>query len=63
MRRIIEIEGVERKINKVTRKPYWITHAIVDDGTPCQGYGKDFDLDDKVEVFYHWGKIKMRKGK
>lgn len=42
-------------------KAYWRTHAVLDDGTEAVGFGKDFDLEDKVEVFYHYGQVKMRK--
>lgn len=45
----------------MSKKEYWRTYALLDDGTEATGYGKDFNLNDKVEVFYHWGVIKMRK--
>lgn len=61
MRTIIEIEGVEKKMSK-EGTPYWRTYAVVDDGTECIGFGKDFDLGDKVEVFFHKGIVKMKKG-
>ena len=61
MREIIEIEGVEEKVSK-EGTTYWRTYAVVDDGTECIGFGKDFDLGDKVEVFLHKGFIKMKKG-
>lgn len=60
MRTIIEIEGVEEKVD-TKGNTYWLTYAILDDGEEVIGYGKDFDLGDKVEVFFHFGKIKMRK--
>lgn len=61
MRKIIKIEHVEKRRGLINKEPYWRTHALLDDGTQAVGYGKDFDLGDKVEVFYHWGQIKMRK--
>lgn len=61
MRTIIKIEWVEPRKTAVGRKPYWRTHALLDDGTEAIGYGKDFDLGDKVEVFFHWNTVKMRK--
>lgn len=60
MRKILAIEHVEKRKNGVTGKEYWRTHAVLDDGTECIGYGKDFDLNDSVEVFLHKGIIKMR---
>ncbi len=60
MRTIIRIEHVEEKTDK-QGKTYWLTYAIVDDGTECIGWGKDFDLGDKVEAFFHYGQCKMRK--
>ena len=62
MRKIIKIENVEM-LKDDHNEPYWRTHAVVDDGTECVGFGKDFDLGDKVEVFHDskWDKVKMRK--
>lgn len=60
MRTIIKVEHVEEKQDKEGNL-YWRTHAVLDDGTEAIGYGKDFDLEDKVEVFYHWEQTKMRK--
>ncbi len=62
MRKIIEIEGVEEKVSK-EGTTYWRTYAVLDDGTEAVGWGKDFDLDDQVEVFYHRDTIKMQKKK
>lgn len=63
MRTITEIESVEKRTTQKTKKSYWKTYAILDDGTEASGYGKDFDLGDKVEVFYHYEQVKMRKKK
>lgn len=60
MRKIIKIEHVEQREDK-NGKTFWRTYAVVDDGTECVGWGKDFDLGDMVEVFLHYGVIKMRK--
>lgn len=60
MRRIIEIQHVEKKVSKKGNK-YAITHALLDDGTEAQGYGLDFKVDDEVEVFFHYERVKMRK--
>lgn len=62
MKKILRIEGVEEKMSKAGKK-YWRTYAILDDGTEAIGWGKDFDLGDPVEVFYHKETVKMRKGK
>lgn len=63
MRTIISVEHIQRCKATDTEKEYWRTHAIVDDGTECVGYGKDFDIGDKVEVFHDvkWDTVKMRK--
>lgn len=58
MRTILAILFVE--VKHKDEKPYYLTHALVDDGTECIGYGRNFKLNDSVEVFLHWGKIKMR---
>lgn len=59
MRTIIKIEHVEELKDK-KGKTYWRTHAILDDGSEVVGYGKDFDLGNKVESFFHYGQHKMR---
>lgn len=56
---IIRIEGVEQNINK-HGKTYWRTYALLDDGLECVGFGKDYDLGDKVTAFYHYGQAKMK---
>ena len=61
MRTIISIEHVEKKENTQTGEPYYRTHALLDDGTEAIGFGKDFDIQEKVEVFFHYGQIKMKK--
>lgn len=64
MRTIIKIEHVEER-KTLTGKPYWRTYAIVKDEMGNEeeavGYGKDFDLGDRVEYFHHFGQNKMRK--
>lgn len=60
MRTIIEIVGVEKRVSN-GGDPYHRTHAILDDGTEATGYGSDFKVDDKVEVFFHKDTVKMRK--
>lgn len=62
MRTIIRIDHVESRTD-TKNKTYWRTHATLDDGTEAIGFGKDFDLKDKVEAFFDekWGVIKMRK--
>jgi hypothetical protein len=57
---IIRIEGVEEKLDKNGKK-YWRTYAILSDGSEATGYGKDFDLNDRVINFYHYGQSKMKK--
>lgn len=61
MRRIVRIEHVEPNISKEGKK-YWKTYAVLDDGTEAVGFGNDFDLEDKVEVFFHdaYDVVKMR---
>jgi len=51
---------MERKTSKKGDE-YHLTHALLDDGTEAIGYGTDFVPTDKVEVFFHYNKIKMRK--
>lgn len=63
MRTIIKIIGVESRHTIKGNEGYWRTHALLDDGTEAVGFGKDFNKGDEVEVFYHFGQIKMRKGK
>lgn len=60
MRSIIKIEGVEERKSRLGKR-YYRTYAILDDGTEAVGYGSDFDLGDKVQVFYHYGVVKFRK--
>ena len=60
MRTIISIEHVEELKDK-DGEPYWRTHAIADDGSEVVGFGKDFDVDMRIEVFYHHGQVKMRQ--
>lgn len=58
--RIIFVEYVASHVSK-RGQPYKITHAVLDDGTEAEGFGNDFKVGDKVEVFFDWGKIKMSK--
>lgn len=60
MRTIIKIEHVEQFEAKDGKK-HWRTYALLDDGTEAVGYGKDYDLDNLVEVFFHYGQVKMRR--
>ncbi len=62
MRTIIKIEHIEERKDK-KGKVYWRTHAVVDDGTAAIGYGKDFDLGMRVQVFHDpkYDQIKMIK--
>lgn len=64
MRTIIKIEGVESRTDP-NGKTFWKTYAVLDDGSEVVGYGKDFDLKDKVEAFWDdkWGVFKMRHKK
>lgn len=59
MRTIIRIVGVEK------HKGYSLTHVVTDDGTEATGYGTDFKVGDKVELFFHakWNRIKIRLAK
>lgn len=61
MRKIISIEHVEFFKGKDGNK-YSRTHAILDDGEEVQGFGKDYQIGDLVQVFLHKGVIKMAKG-
>lgn len=60
MKTIIKIIGKEGLISK-KGKAYYRTHALLEDGTEAVGYGPDFEINDKVEVFYHYETVKMRK--
>ena len=65
MRTIISIEHIEERKDKMGR-PYWRTHAIVTDDMgnkeEAVGWGKDYDLGDKVEFFHddQWNQNKMQ---
>lgn len=63
VRRITTIVGVEKKFK--SKKPYFITHALLDHQDEALGYGKDFKVGDLVEYFYHakWDKAKMVRPK
>lgn len=63
MRTIIKIIHLESRTTRTGGEGYWRTHALLDDGTEAVGFGKDFNKGDEVEVFYHYGQVKMRKGK
>lgn len=60
VRKILEILWIDRKESKAG-KTYWKTTALLDDGTEATGFGKEFKMEDPVEVFFHYGQIKMRK--
>lgn len=51
---------VERRTNKTTGKPYKRTTALLDDGTEAIGFGDEFRVGSQVEVFFHYGVVKMR---
>lgn len=61
IRTIISILFIERR--ETEGRTYYRTHAMVDTGQECVGYGRDFKVGDLVEVFHHskWDVIKMRK--
>ena len=48
---------------KFTNQTYWKTYAVLDNGEEVVGYGKDFDLDMEVMVFYdpEWDVTKMER--
>lgn len=60
MRTILYINGLE-PFKSSDGKKHIRTHATVDDGTECSGYGTDFIVGDLVEVFLNGGFINMRK--
>jgi hypothetical protein len=62
MQKIIFIQHVEQFTDKNGKKR-WRTHAILDDGSEVVGFGKDFDLGDRVVSFYHHEQFKMQKYK
>lgn len=62
MRKIISIQHLESWRDKLNKR-HWRTHVLLDDGTEAQGYGKEFDIGDSVQVFYHKGVIKVQKPK
>lgn len=61
MRTILEILWIDRRKSKAGDS-YFKTMALLDDGTEAEGYGREFKVSDPVEVFYHWGQIKMKHG-
>lgn len=60
MRTILSIDHTQKRTAKDGRK-YALTYATLDDGGEAEGFGLSFKPGDKVEVFFHYGKIKMRK--
>lgn len=52
---------IDERINKKTDKPYFITTALIDDGSEAEFFGEGLRIGDEVEVFYHFGKIKCRR--
>jgi hypothetical protein len=64
LRRIIKILHVQEHTDK-NGETYWKTHAMIDDGSEVQGYGKDFAEGDWVESFLDlkWNIHKIRKPK
>lgn len=59
MRTVLSIQHIEFFKGKDGRK-YSRTYALLDDGTECIGFGKQFEVGNRVEVFLHRGIIKMR---
>lgn len=64
MRTILRIDHIEEKTN-AKGDIYHRTHATLEDGEECVGFGKDFKVGDLVMVFYDdkWGLCKMMKKK
>lgn len=62
MRKIKEIVFVEGRLSKDNVR-YYRTHALLDDGTEATGFGREFKVNDEVEVFYHHETVKMQKPK
>jgi hypothetical protein len=60
VRTILKIEGIELRTDKLGRE-YWRTYAILDDGSEVVGYGKVFEVGDKVMSYYHKEVHKMSK--
>lgn len=63
VRTIVKIVGLKSWTkDKIT---HWKTYAVVDDGTEVEGYGKDFEVGDQVQVLHDkkWDQVKMQKGK
>lgn len=58
MRTIIAITGAEEK--RKDDRIYYRTHAILDDGEECIGFG-EFKVGEEVQVFLHKNVIKMRR--
>lgn len=58
MVRILKIEGVMSWKSK--GKLHHRTYVVLDDGEEAVGYGKDFQVNNKVERFFHKGQIKVR---
>ena len=62
MRTIIDIEYIDEKIDK-NGKAYFLTTALLDDGTEAVGWGEGFARGDKVEVWFEerYNRINMRR--
>lgn len=62
MRTIIDIEYIDKKISK-KGKSYFLTTALLDDGTEATGWGEGFNRGDSVEVWFdeRYNRINMQK--
>jgi len=60
MRKVISIQGTQKKISK-TGAIYYITYVTVDDGTEAEFWGRDIEVGTPVMIAYHYGKIKAIK--
>lgn len=60
MREVISVQYVEDRVSK-DKKPYKITHVLMDDGTEAEYWGDDVKRGDMLEVFFHFNKVKARK--
>lgn len=62
MRKIIKIVGIEERKDRHGRV-FYRTHALLDDGNECVGFGLGFEIGNEVESFYDdkWQVAKMKK--
>lgn len=63
MRRVIQINHIEKRSKKSDGSIYYRTHVLLDDGTEAVYWGRDIEVNTSVMVAFHKGMIKAIKPK